>query len=197
MEQQSSEPVDGPPVDGRRARGRRRRSEIIEATLRVIERDGADGVTHRTVAREAGVPTSLSTYYFATLDDLLVAALSTVADEYTDELSKLSEQGDQDIAGLAAIIANSGGTGRKRALAERELSTLAARRPALRPMARTWRVAVADIARRRTSDQVAVDAFVAAADGLCTAILIEGADPDPQAIRSVLLRILGRSEPAG
>ena len=39
-------------VDGRRARGERRREEIIAATLRVVERDGVAGVTHRAVARE-------------------------------------------------------------------------------------------------------------------------------------------------
>jgi DNA-binding transcriptional regulator YbjK len=66
-------------VDGRRARGEKRRAEIIEATLRVIERDGVAGVTHRTVAAEAGVPTTSTTYHFTSLDDLLTATLITCA----------------------------------------------------------------------------------------------------------------------
>ena len=57
-------------VDGRKARGEKRREEIIAAALRVIEREGVAGVTHRTVATEAGVPTTSTTYHFTSLDDL-------------------------------------------------------------------------------------------------------------------------------
>ncbi|MBK1783582.1 TetR family transcriptional regulator [Prauserella sp. ASG 168] len=183
----SAEPV----TDGRRARGQRRRAEIIEATLRVVQRDGAAGVTHRTVAREAGVPASLSNYYFATLDDLLVAALSTVADYYTERVRLVLDGESDELRGLAELIAESAGPGRARALAERELSTLAARRPALRPVARRWREAVSELARRRTADPCAVDAVVAASDGLCAAILLEGAKPDVDHVHAVLSQALG------
>ena len=37
------------------------RAAIIEATIRLIGRDGVDGVTHRAVAREAGVSLSSTT----------------------------------------------------------------------------------------------------------------------------------------
>jgi DNA-binding transcriptional regulator YbjK len=178
-------------TDGRRARGERRRAEIIDATLRVVERDGAAGVTHRVVAREAGVPTSLTTYYFATLDDLLVAALTAVAHEYVRQLEAIIERGRDEIGGLAEIIAAAAGPGRTRALAERELSTLAARRPALRPIARLWRDTVAAIARRHTTDPLAVEAMVAAADGMCTAILLEGECPGVAKVRAVLVKALG------
>ena len=180
-------------TDGRRARGQHRRAEIIEAALRVVERDGAAGVTHRAVAREADVTTSLTTYHFSTLDDLLVAALSAVAEEYVGQLREV-ERGDDALTGLAELIAAAGGSGRRRALAERELSTLAARRPALRPVARHWREAVADIARRYTSDPIAVEALVSAADGICAAILLEIEQADVDRIRTVLVRAAGVSE---
>ncbi|OLT38750.1 TetR family transcriptional regulator [Saccharomonospora sp. CUA-673] len=175
-------------VDGRTARGRRKREQIIEATLAIVRRDGAAGVTHRTVAREAGITTSLTVYYFATLDDLLVAALTGVTDEYTRRIRELVEADADPVGGLAELIAESAGPGRERALAERELSTLAARRPALRPIARRWRDNVADLARTRTDDPDVVDAFVALSDGLCAAILLgdEDADVDVSRIRSVL-----------
>lgn len=73
-------------TDGRKARGERRRREIIDATLRVVERDGVAGVTHRTVAREAGVPTASTTYHFASLDDLLLATLITCAKDMATEV---------------------------------------------------------------------------------------------------------------
>ena len=185
-------------MDGRRARGTRRRAEIIEATLAVVTRDGAAGVTHRTVAKQAGVATSLSTYYFATLDDLLVAALSSVADSYTARIRELIDGPGDKLRGLAGLIAESGGDGRERALAERELSTLAARRPALAPVARRWRENVAELAGTLTPDPEAVAALVAASDGLCTSILIDNVPADADYVHRVLSQALGqRQDPAG
>ncbi|WP_280235240.1 TetR/AcrR family transcriptional regulator [Nocardia cyriacigeorgica] len=185
--------VEQETVDGRKMRGRRRRTQIIEATLAIVDRDGAAGVTHRTVATEAGITTSLTLYYFATLDDLLVAALTSVTDAYTRRIRHLVDASDDPVAGLAEIIAESGGLGRQRALAERELSTLAARRPALRPAARSWRESVAELARRQTDDPDAVEAFVALCDGLCTAILLGDREADVDRIRAVLRGALPRS----
>ncbi|MGW4498981.1 TetR/AcrR family transcriptional regulator [Micromonospora sp. NPDC004336] len=177
-------------VDGRLARGTRRRAEIIEATLAVVTRDGAAGVTHRTVAKQAGVATSLSTYYFATLDDLLVAALTSVADGYTARIRQIMDAPGDKIAGLAELIAETAGPGRERALAERELATLAARRPALRPVARRWRENVAELAATLTDDPTAIAGVVAASDGLCTAILLDNGPADPGYLRDVLQRAL-------
>ncbi|MEV0027341.1 TetR family transcriptional regulator [Streptomyces atroolivaceus] len=177
-------------VDGRKLRGQRRRTQIIEATLAIVRRDGASGVTHRAVAKEAGITTSLTLYYFATLDDLLVAALTSVADTYTRRIRQLIKTADDPLDGLARLIAESAGPGRERALAERELSTLAARRPALRPAARGWRDNVAALARTQTDDPDAVEAFVALCDGLCAAILLDDHDADPDHVRAVLTRAL-------
>ncbi|MFB9904167.1 TetR/AcrR family transcriptional regulator [Allokutzneria oryzae] len=179
------------PVDGRRARGSKRRAEIIEATLAVVTRDGAAGVTHRTVAKQAGMTTSLSTYYFATLDDLLVAALSSVADAYTARIRAIIDGPGDKLRGLAELIVESAGPGRERALAERELSTLAARRPALAPVARRWRENVAELATTLTDDPTAIAAIVAASDGLCTAILIDNVPADIEYVHRVLRRALG------
>ncbi|MFI2332528.1 TetR/AcrR family transcriptional regulator [Nocardia rhamnosiphila] len=179
-------------VDGRKLRGRLRRAQIIEATLEIVRRDGATGVTHRTVAKEAGITTSLTLYYFATLDDLLIAALTSVTDEYTRRIRHLIDTADDPLTGLAELIAESGGPGRERALAERELSTLAARRPALRPIARRWRDNVAELARTQTDDTETIEAFVALSDGLCTAILLDDRDADSHHIRAVLRKALIR-----
>ncbi|MDZ4269531.1 MAG: TetR family transcriptional regulator [Mycobacterium sp.] len=181
---------DGNPIDGRKARGSKRRAEIIDATLAVVTRDGAAGVTHRTVAKQAGITTSLSTYYFATLDDLLVAALSSVADAYTTRIREIIDGPGDKLRGLATLIAESAGPGRERALAERELSTLAARRPALAPVARRWRENVADLAGLLSDDPEGIAALVAASDGLCTAILIDNAPADPDYVHRILARAL-------
>jgi len=176
------------PVDGRRARGARRRAEIIDATLAVVQRDGAAGVTHRTVAKQAGITTSLSTYYFATLDDLLIATLSSVADGYTERIRGIIDGPGDKLRALAELILESAGPGRERALAERELCTMAARRPALAPVARRWRDGVATLAATITDDDEAIEALVIASDGLCTAILLNGHGADVDRVRRILAR---------
>ncbi|AOS61910.1 TetR/AcrR family transcriptional regulator [Actinoalloteichus hymeniacidonis] len=177
-------------VDGRKARGNRRRTEIIEATLAVVTRDGAAGVTHRTVAKQAGITTSLSTYYFATLDDLLVAALTSVVDIYTERIRQIIDDPGDRLRALAELIVESGGPGRERALVERELCTLAARRPALAPVARRWRSDMAELAATLTTDEEAIAELVAVADGLCTAILIDNIRADTDYVHALLLRAL-------
>lgn len=65
-----------PPMAVRTTPRRRtdRRQQILEATLRVISRDGLDGIRSAAVAREAGVSPALPHYYYPTLDDLVIAA---------------------------------------------------------------------------------------------------------------------------
>ncbi|WP_091388864.1 TetR/AcrR family transcriptional regulator [Microbulbifer marinus] len=63
------------PGRSRRAQGEQTRNNILEAVLRLIHRDGYRAVTHRSVAKEAGVNYSLINYYFANLDELLEQAL--------------------------------------------------------------------------------------------------------------------------
>lgn len=52
-----------------------RRERIIEAAIRVVGAHGIAGLSHRSVAAEADVPLGSTTYHFASLDELLVAAL--------------------------------------------------------------------------------------------------------------------------
>lgn len=54
-----------------------RREQILDATLRVIGREGREAVTHRAVAEEAGVPLGSTTYYFDSRDALLREAFRT------------------------------------------------------------------------------------------------------------------------
>lgn len=159
-------------TDGRRLRGIQRRAKIVEATLTVVERDGVAGVTHRTVAAEAGVPPGSVTYHFATLEDLLIAALTSAVDDYAKQLDELSAAGNDPLQGLARLIAETNGAGRRRALAERELTLLAARRPALQNAAGRWRGLVADIAAQWSSDPMAGDALVGVSDAICARILL-------------------------
>ncbi len=157
-----------PVTDGRRAKGERRRQALIEATVRVIQRDGASGVTHRTVAREAGVPNTAATYYFDSVDALLTAALVSCMDEDIERIRRLTLAADDGsdkrrmmAAMMAAAIDGSG-----RLLAEFELCLLAVRKPELRRSTRRWTKTLADFACLFTDDPIRVKLFVNAYDGL-------------------------------
>jgi AcrR family transcriptional regulator len=64
-----------------------RKTEILEATCRVIAREGADGLRMGTVAREAGVSSALLHYYFDTRADLLMQAFEH-ADVQADQAAE-------------------------------------------------------------------------------------------------------------
>lgn len=183
-------PTDPAAADGRLARGERRRASIIASTLRDIEERGVAGVTHRTVAERAGVRPSLVAYHFATLDDLLVAALESAAAQYREQYEALVADGTAPLAAIARIVADASGPGRACALAERELILLAARRPALRPLTTHWSELVAQAVSGHTTDPQAVQVVIAVTDGICTRILLGEADIDADAIHARLERLL-------
>ena len=54
-----------------------RRSRILEATLDVIKTDGIGAVSYRGVAAHAEVPLGSMTYYFPTLEGLILSALDS------------------------------------------------------------------------------------------------------------------------
>ena len=70
-------------------KGEERREAILRATLRVIGAHGADAVTHRAVAAEAGVPLSATTYYFGSKEQLLQQSLLLAAREETERIERV------------------------------------------------------------------------------------------------------------
>lgn len=89
----------------RRPRGEQRRQEVLRAALRVITARGVGGVTHRAVAEEAGVPTATTTYYFASIDELLEDALRLFVEQEVERLGALAERLREAHPAPAAIAA--------------------------------------------------------------------------------------------
>jgi len=58
-------------IHSRRSDGAKKKLRILEATLRLIVKEGIRGVKHRAIAKEAGVSLSSTTYYFKDIHDLL------------------------------------------------------------------------------------------------------------------------------
>lgn len=192
------------PLDGRKARGDKRRAAIIDATLRVIERDGVAGVTHRTVAREANIPTSSTTYHYKTLDDLLIATLISCARDMATKVywmidrarsrEGLRRSPDSSLGGpsaadeVSALLAEALGPRRGRTMAEYELYLLAARKPELRPAARRWLDVLTSMVRH--DDEVSLRVFLAGIDGLLIQGLIDDEPPTADELRPAVEYLL-------
>ena len=58
-----------------------RRSRIVTAALDVIRTDGISAVSYRGIAAHAGVPLGSMTYYFSTLESLILSALDSTRSE--------------------------------------------------------------------------------------------------------------------
>ena len=75
-----------------RADSRQRRKAILEATLRLIVKEGIRGIRHRAVAREADVPLAATTYYFKHLNDLISDAFTYFVEQNIDQTRNLQEE---------------------------------------------------------------------------------------------------------
>jgi AcrR family transcriptional regulator len=58
-----------------------KRAEIIAAAQRILRRDGPGQCTTRAVARESGLNQGLIYYYFASMEEIVEAAMDAFADE--------------------------------------------------------------------------------------------------------------------
>jgi TetR/AcrR family transcriptional regulator, regulator of biofilm formation and stress response len=185
-----------------------RREQILDATLRVIGRDGREAVTHRAVAEEAGVPLGSTTYYFDSRDDLLGQALEHVAAQEVERYARLGEdlrdvKSGRELADrlLSELVAAA--EDRVAYIAEYELWLEAGRRPDLREAAQSWcnaeQGAVAVALEKLGSSDPRADAsiVVAALDGLGERVLAREEDPAAAAkelkpeLRRLIERLLG------
>ena len=120
-----------------------RRAVILEATLRVIARRGADGATHRAVAEEGGVPLASTTYHFTSKDALVHEALELAIDRSIAAVRRESAPpGPADraqlVGRLLSLVAAITDDDQAPLAAQYELVLEAGRRPELRPLAERW-----------------------------------------------------------
>jgi len=199
----SAEPTAAVPAeppaatDGRLVRGAARRALIVEATLRLIEAGGVAAVRHRAVAAAASVPLASTTYYFATLDDLLIAALTEAAGRSAATVrawaGSLVDGADLATA-LSELVARLAGPERGTTIAEYELCLAAMRRPALLPMAEQWIELLVEAVRPHVADDLSARVLVSAFDGLLIEALLAVRPPTAARLRPVAARLLGKDD---
>jgi DNA-binding transcriptional regulator YbjK len=174
-------------TDGRRARGEASRQAIFDATVRVIAAGGLASVTHRAVAAEAGVSTALTTYHFATLDDLLQATLSSLSATGVARLAAAAESAQAGTLTLAeaaaAFLIEELGSNRPVFIANLELQFASVRRRAWSAVTTNTNDAFVGLIRHYVGDEHAARAIFSAAFGFAVLHVIQGSHPDDATCR--------------
>ena len=171
-----------------------RRQRIIDAAIAVVGERGVGALSHRAVAAEADVPLGSTTYHFATLDDLLAAALRQVNAEWLAGLERWERDADpglplaDELARLVEELLAGDRTGLE---LEYELYLAALRREAVRPIAVACLDEMAGLLARRTADVGTARALVALLDGLMLRLLLTGRPYDRAGTRVALARVIG------
>jgi DNA-binding transcriptional regulator YbjK len=189
-------------------KGERRRAALAAAAAELLRTGGFDAVRHRAVAEKAGLPLASTTYYFTSLDDLVVAAVERSG---RDELADVRVALDALPAGagtdavlelvLDQLLGRESRDNPEAVILRYERFVGAGRRPYLTPLMRDMRrefdaLLVALLARAGVElDARALPRLVAVVDGTVVNSLIE-ADPDPRAAaRAALHDVLGLTLP--
>jgi AcrR family transcriptional regulator len=183
-------------TDGRRARGAASRQAILDATVRVIAAGGLMSVTHRAVAAEAGVSTALTTYHFATLDDLLRATLSSLSARGVARLAavaKVAQSGTLTLGdAAAAFLIEELGPNRDVFIANLELQFASVRRDKWSAVMTNTYEAFVDVIQHYVGDEHVAWAIFSAAFGFAVLHVIQGTHPTDATCRRFVRDLVAR-----
>jgi len=170
---------------------RERRSKIIDATIEVLAEHGVQGLRHRRVAEAAGVPLGATTYYFASLDDLLEAAMARAVARDLERLAARLERADGDdglVEALVELLLEATSSGRDSEIVSSELYAAALRKEGLREVVIRWDEGWAQLLTPRLGRRRARLLSIAVG-GLLQQELIRGGAPARDELRE-LIRLL-------
>ena len=169
-----------------------RARRIALAAIDVVAAAGVEGLTHRAVAVKAEVPLGSTTYYFATLEDLLEAAVAEAKGlaeaRLAGWLDRLADYEDL-AAGLAAYLVEQTGSQREATIVEYELYLAALRRPSLQRLSLEWDQSLTDVLAQLT-DRLTATTLSATVNGLALQSLVRGSslsleEAEPQQRRAL------------
>ena len=178
-----------------------RREALLVAAVEVVAERGVGGATHRAIAARAGVPLSTTSYFFGSLDDLIVAALRVFVVSSIDELNGLARAVSESALSPAqtvdllvdALVAEP----RASTIAQFEIYLEAARRSELQAEVKQILASFEELARSALESLGARDpkqgarALVAVADGFALQRLAAPRGRhDGNALREALLDLL-------
>ncbi len=156
-----------------RARGLARRDALLRAAVEIVAERGVGGATHRAIAERAGVPPSTTTYFFSSIDELILEALRHFTQERVAQLNELSR-----------VLA-------ERHSEPREIAQLFAEILCAAPIQHeiAQYEAYLDTSRRDSEDRRAVAAILEAFEGVAVTALEAVGAPNPAAIAPIFVSL--------
>ena len=161
-----------------------RRTEILDAALRVLAAQGMRGLTHRAVDAEAGIATGSTSYYFRSRSALVAGCVERLLEIDMQSEVPLVDPRERPPGDLAAVLAGMAvvrvTTLRHLTVARHELSLAALRDPELAAALRTGgdalRTLLAGVLRElgATDPDAAASEVAAALDGMMFTALLRG-----------------------
>ncbi|MDA3626692.1 TetR family transcriptional regulator [Saccharopolyspora oryzae] len=180
------------PAPAARRKDPTRPERIARAAIDVVAERGVDKLTHRAVAAAAGVPLGSTTYYFATLDDLLVSALRQAAADDVAQMRQwaegLGDNGDLATA-LADLVLHYLGPARLQTAVQHQLYIAALHKPALHHASQEWDNALAELFAART-DEATGRALSVVFCGLLLQGIVRETVPGRDEIEMIFRRVL-------
>lgn len=184
-----------------RARGLARREALLEAAVEIVAERGVGGATHRAIAQRAGVPPSTTTYFFSSIDELIVAAIQRFTQQRVEQFTAMAallgeqQRTPQEVATLFAQALTTAPLPQEIAQFEAYLDAGRREPDAPRPIADVLRafegVAIAALqAMGIENPAAAAPAFVAVADGYSVRRIALGEQPDVAQVADIFLRLL-------
>jgi AcrR family transcriptional regulator len=158
-------------------------ADILQATCRVVVREGAHGLRMASVAREAGVSKALLHYYFTTRQELLGAAFAYSSERWDEavagQLARATTGAERVERYLLASVDPSGPFGDHRALWNEVWSSLRIDedlRPAVERTYRAWLERLAELIDEGREDGSVPQSVDARAAGWRLAAVADGLD---------------------
>lgn len=184
-------------------KGIRRRARLIAAASELLREGGFDAVRHRAVADRAGLPLASTTYYFESLEDLLVEAATCACHDDEEAIRLRSEtvtrrrRGHEATADALAHVFVGDGTTRDELTTRYEMVVLSARCARLRPVLARRRELLAGLhctvleksGRVGTPDQIS--RLMAVLDGAVVGALADSVDDVMGVARVALCDVVG------
>ena len=192
-------------------KGVRRQYALVTAAAELLCEGGFDAVRHRAVARRAGLPLAATTYYFSSLDDLIVKAVEHVgaleAQQLRERVTGLSRRrrgAEATVDVLVDLLVGDDpcvGDNPETQVSEQLISRYeryiaCARQPALREVQRRILqqrtdavVKVVDLCGRSVRAEL-VPALVCAVDGAVVAALVDDGEGPRSAARATLIDVI-------
>jgi DNA-binding transcriptional regulator YbjK len=186
-------------------KGERRRYALVSAAADLLCEGGFEAVRHRAVARRAGLPLASTTYYFSSLDDLIISAVEHIGMLEVAQLRarvvavSRRRRGAESTADVLVdlLVSEEAGPGQTEQLISRyERYIACSRQPALRKIQRRnmrqRADAIAEVIERcgRAVRIELVSNLICAVDGAVICALVEDEPVPRRAARATLIEII-------